>query len=657
MRIFLRKQKPSQQIKSTSSTTHGRAFSVQNHAVKSILQLQRTVGNQATLRMLRGKEPDSDPLLSNTSVSDFGHDFSRIPVNKKDTLPTSKLKPFSPNSTDGIRKIAAEGIRGPGIRMPHFEHIERYFRHYDLSNVRAHVGGIVRESCDEIGASAFTMGNHMAFREAPDIGTVAHEVTHVIQQSHGLHPQGGIGQAGDQLERMADRVSTAVEQKCSVDSLLSIGSGNELKRAKSYPSVQFLETPESSRSPFTEGLPEAEHTFEGDRYVRPLNDGSFHNIFYNRNKVIVVQFWNAHCRGPCGRMAHHISAVAESYRTGPYADFVRFYHVQLGSERDTARIPNPRLSSRFTFGTEGTLIPVTYFYYTATGRVPTNEAPLLEASIAGAVPSSDIIWRINYILHRHGHQREHRPVPTTRREPSRSPEINPYSPEQDTGLLEDIRTAVEATESGLPQITVELLREDYNYDFSRSREEFASECNRCRGNIDTTDDGCTRVCSLLRQAGVRVERQSTDLSAVRLVSRLAVSFMVIVPRDQVPRNGEINQVINHEMHRLGVDYLFVQTFKSNLEAAIRRRLLEVHQQGGEISDAVISRIAQEEEQPLFESMQREMDIRQAAIPRQERRQGPLPNYRSQIPFTWWVNFQPPVIRRGARGSFVRQAEL
>ena len=307
----------------------------------------------------------------------------------------------SPNITDGLHRIAAEGIRGTGIRVPHFEHIQHYFGHYDLSNVRAHVGGMAREACDELGALAYTLGNHMAFREAPDLGTVAHEVTHVIQQNHGMHPQGGIGQAGDHLERMANRVSIAVEQKGSVDSLLNISSGNELKRAESYSSVQFQETPESSSSPFTGGLPEAEYIFEDNIYVRPLNDGNFDQIFLDQNKVMVVLFWCAHCIGPCGIMADHISAVAESYRTGPYADLVRFYHVQLDKERDTNRIPNPGLSVRFPF----TYTPQIYFYYTATGRIPTNEAPLLEGEIQGIDSISKIIWHIDGILYRHGHRK------------------------------------------------------------------------------------------------------------------------------------------------------------------------------------------------------------------------------------------------------------
>jgi hypothetical protein len=287
------------------------------------------------------------------------------------------------------------------MRVPHFEHIQQYFGHYDLSNVQAHVGGMARKACDELGALAYTLGNHMAFREAPDIETVAHEVTHVVQQNHGMHPQGGIGQAGDQLERVANRVSMAVEQKGSVDSLLNIDSGNELKRAESYSSVQFQENPESGPSPFSGQLPETEHIFEDNIYVRPLNDGNYDQIFLDQNKVMVVQFWNAHCRGPCGIMADHISTVAESYRTGPYADLVRFYHVQLDEERNTERIPNPSLSVRFPFS----IIPQVYFYYTATGSIPTNEAPLLEGDIQGIDSISEIIRHIDDILYRHGHRK------------------------------------------------------------------------------------------------------------------------------------------------------------------------------------------------------------------------------------------------------------
>ncbi len=176
--------------------------------------------------------------------------------------------------------------------------------------------------------------------------------------------------------------------------------------------AEFADDPGSS--PFSGEQPEAENIFADSNYVRPLRDGNFDSIFHRRNTVVVVQFWRANCRGPCGRMAQHISELAERYQAGPYANVVRFYQVQLGEDRNGDRIPNPRLSRRFTFGAEGTLTPVTYFYYTATQHAPTNEAPLLEASIAGAVPMSDVAWRIEYILDRHGHRQESRPVQVMR---------------------------------------------------------------------------------------------------------------------------------------------------------------------------------------------------------------------------------------------------
>jgi hypothetical protein len=59
---------------------------------------------------------------------------------------------------------------------------------------------------------------------------------------------------------------------------------------------------------------------------------------------------------------------------------------------------NRSLNARLPFKA----IPLTYFYYTGTGRVPTRTAPLLEGAIEGAFPEDAYIWRIEAILRRHG---------------------------------------------------------------------------------------------------------------------------------------------------------------------------------------------------------------------------------------------------------------
>lgn len=81
MGTFIKKQKSKQQSKPAYTSNHQLPFSTQNPAVHSILQLQRTIGNQALLRMFKAEECTPDPLPCNASESSVEHDCSRIPIN------------------------------------------------------------------------------------------------------------------------------------------------------------------------------------------------------------------------------------------------------------------------------------------------------------------------------------------------------------------------------------------------------------------------------------------------------------------------------------------------------------------------------------------------------------------------------------------------
>ena len=80
MHTFAQKQKPTQQIKLASSKTQGRAFSAQNHAVRSILHLQRTIGNYAVQRLLQSNTEDFEAGSASKGRTGFAHNFSGIPV-------------------------------------------------------------------------------------------------------------------------------------------------------------------------------------------------------------------------------------------------------------------------------------------------------------------------------------------------------------------------------------------------------------------------------------------------------------------------------------------------------------------------------------------------------------------------------------------------
>lgn len=230
---------------------------------------------------------------------------------------------------------------------------------YDFQSVRVHTDSRAAESAQSIEALAYTQGKNVVFgtgQYAPESFSgrelLAHELTHVVQQtaSEGSETVGIYRQEQPQQERYIPPSATAGR------------------------------------------LVYAEEIFQKSPEVRPLNDANFTNIFYDRNKVIVVDFWASWCR-PCDDVAAHTAYMARRFASGPYAGRVKFYHAQL---EDSV---NPKLNQRFGFDA----IPVVYFYFTGTGRQPSRQAPLLEGSIQGGESSvDDYEWRIQAILKRHG---------------------------------------------------------------------------------------------------------------------------------------------------------------------------------------------------------------------------------------------------------------
>lgn len=76
----------------------------------------------------------------------------------------------------------------------------------DFSSVRVHDGARAAESAAAVDASAYTVGNHIVFGSgAPRDELLAHELTHVVQQSGAVSNSSlRIGDADDPLEREAD---------------------------------------------------------------------------------------------------------------------------------------------------------------------------------------------------------------------------------------------------------------------------------------------------------------------------------------------------------------------------------------------------------------------------------------------------------------------
>lgn len=80
MRTFVQKQNQSQKPVSSNLARSNRAPSGPTLHSHPLLHLQRTIGNQAVLRMLQTNAEELKAGLTGTASSRFGYDFSRIPI-------------------------------------------------------------------------------------------------------------------------------------------------------------------------------------------------------------------------------------------------------------------------------------------------------------------------------------------------------------------------------------------------------------------------------------------------------------------------------------------------------------------------------------------------------------------------------------------------
>ncbi len=115
---------------------------------------------------------------------------------------------------------AAAGVSGSGSALPHLDKVQSAFGAHSLDGVRAHVGGDAAAASASIGAEAYALGDNIAFKQQPDLHTVAHEAAHVVQQRAGVQLKDGLGQKSDAYEQRADAVADAVVAGQSAEALL-----------------------------------------------------------------------------------------------------------------------------------------------------------------------------------------------------------------------------------------------------------------------------------------------------------------------------------------------------------------------------------------------------------------------------------------------------
>lgn len=239
MREFVQKKTRNQKRDSIKPAQTRKATSKPGTDAHPLLQLQRTIGNQAVLRLLRSQEQNPDQNLSTTAPTPFGHDLSRMPVhgNVPGRIQAKRTQTSGDVYEQEAESVAQQVMRAPeprqddheqlqtkrvqandsaGIEAPPVVHdalhssgqsvdrstqefMESHFGH-DLSQVRVHTDETAAEAARALHANAFTVGRHIVFGEgqfAPDTSKgrhlLAHELTHTVQQGSSATGTGAAG--------------------------------------------------------------------------------------------------------------------------------------------------------------------------------------------------------------------------------------------------------------------------------------------------------------------------------------------------------------------------------------------------------------------------------------------------------------------------------
>ncbi|WP_405561675.1 DUF4157 domain-containing protein [Streptomyces sp. NBC_01180] len=157
---------------------------------EAVMALQRSVGNAAVAHMLE--------VQRHAHGASCGHGEAL----------TEEEAPVQ-------RRMAAHDVLGmPGQPLPgaQLQDMEARFGGVDFSDVRIHDNAAAKKSAQEIGARAYTSGSHIVIGEGgSDSHTLAHELTHVVQQRQG--PVAGTDNGnGLKVSDPSDRYEVAAEE-------------------------------------------------------------------------------------------------------------------------------------------------------------------------------------------------------------------------------------------------------------------------------------------------------------------------------------------------------------------------------------------------------------------------------------------------------------
>ena len=204
-----------------------------NHYTTPVPHSRRASGNQAAQRVLQDNGEAARPELVGTASSRFGHDFSRLPVHSPasraiqtklahnepgdtyekeadrvaDQLLTTPVRHAASGARPHIQRLGGqtngdaeavpasvdEALAGPGRSLEQTlrRDMEQRLGH-DFSQVRVHADATAEQSARDVNARAYTLGYDIVFGAGgfkPETHEgqrlIAHELTHVVQQTGG----------------------------------------------------------------------------------------------------------------------------------------------------------------------------------------------------------------------------------------------------------------------------------------------------------------------------------------------------------------------------------------------------------------------------------------------------------------------------------------
>lgn len=175
----------------------------------ALLSLQGRAGNAAVVQMLRQTGRGGPAPEPHVHDGGCGHEQARKP-----DLAQGSAQGAQPSVQR--RSAVHDVLRGAGRPLDDVTRADMESRlQADFSDVRIHDDASAKASAAELGALAYTSGSHIVMR-AGDRHTLAHELTHVIQQREGPvsgtdHGDGvSVSDPSDRFEREAEATAARV---------------------------------------------------------------------------------------------------------------------------------------------------------------------------------------------------------------------------------------------------------------------------------------------------------------------------------------------------------------------------------------------------------------------------------------------------------------